>query len=127
MATASGAEAAPAAQRTADVRAVAPLAVNNLGLTVTQAKKWQCYLRDWHYSPGVIDGQLGTDSWKAAQRAFNAWGYDAGVVDGIVGPDTIKALQRFLSGRPGSSLEITGVAGPETREEFAEFASRQSC
>lgn len=104
---------------------VGTLAVNNLGLNTVQAKKWQCYLRYWNFNPGTIDGQLGTDSWKAAQRFFNYYGYNgdvALVVDGVVGPNTIRALQRFLDGRNGINLDITGIAGPKTKDAFATFA-----
>lgn len=120
---------APAQQQTTSAEAVAPLAVVNLGLTTTQAKKWQCYLRDWHFNPGTIDGRLGTDSWKAAQRFFNRWGHNGDVtlvVDGDVGPATIRALQRFLDGRV-DDLDIDGVAGPKTKDAFAEFTTWVSC
>lgn len=100
------------------------LAVNNLGLNTERAKNWQCWLRDRGYSPGTIDGQLGTNSWKAAQRFLNARGHNAGTVDGIVGPDTIRALQRYLNlfGHIFDyHLDVDGIAGPETRSAFWKF------
>jgi hypothetical protein len=75
----------------------APLAVNNLGLNTTQAKNWQCWLRDTGYHPGTIDGRLGTNSWKAAQRKFNDLGLGAGAVDGVVGTKTRAAFADFNS------------------------------
>ncbi|KUN93675.1 peptidoglycan-binding domain-containing protein [Streptomyces caeruleatus] len=100
------------------------LAVNNLGLNTERAKNWQCWLRDRGYSPGTIDGQLGTNSWKAAQRFLNARGHNAGTVDGIVGPDTIRALQRYLNlfgDIFDYHLDVDGVAGPATRSAFWKF------
>ncbi|MCF1598201.1 peptidoglycan-binding domain-containing protein [Streptomyces muensis] len=100
------------------------LAVNNLGLNTERAKNWQCWLRDRGYSPGTIDGQLGTNSWKAAQRFLNARGHNAGTVDGVVGPDTIRALQRYLNlfgDIFGYHLDVDGVAGPATRSAFWKF------
>ncbi|MET9566262.1 MULTISPECIES: peptidoglycan-binding domain-containing protein [Streptomyces] len=130
LATAGTAMAAPApAQQQAVTGEIGTLAVNNLGLTTTQAKRWQCYLRDWNFNPGTIDGQLGTNSWKAAQRFFNYYGYNgdvALVVDGDVGPATIRALQRFLNAR-GYGLDVDGIAGPKTKDAFADFAAARSC
>ncbi|MFJ2774729.1 peptidoglycan-binding protein [Streptomyces sp. NPDC087300] len=95
--------------------------MNNLGLNAAHAKNWQCYLDYWGYRPGTIDGQLGTDSWKAAQRLFNDYGHSGShklVVDGIVGTNTIKALQRFLNWSGVEHLAVDGVAGPDTRAAF---------
>ncbi|MEV0171029.1 peptidoglycan-binding domain-containing protein [Streptomyces sp. NPDC050803] len=100
--------------------AVAPLAVNNLGLNTTQAKNWQCWLRNTGYNPGPIDGRLGTKSWKAAQKKFNDMRLGAGRVDGVVGPKTVKALQRYLN-IYHYGLVIDGIAGPKTRAAFAHF------
>lgn len=100
------------------------LAVNNLGLNTERAKNWQCWLRDRGYSPGTIDGQLGTNSWKAAQRLLNARGHNAGEVDGVVGPNTIRALQKYLNTFGdifGYHLDVDGIAGPETRSAFSKF------
>ncbi|MGW1720808.1 peptidoglycan-binding domain-containing protein [Streptomyces sp. NPDC002156] len=99
---------------------VSILAVNNLGLNTARAKNWQCWLRDVGYSPGTIDGQLGTNSWKAAQRMFNDLGHNAGTVDGVVGPNTIRALQRYLN-TWGYSLVVDGDAGSATRAAFWDF------
>ncbi|GAA2277966.1 hypothetical protein GCM10010145_58760 [Streptomyces ruber] len=125
----AGASAGFAAPRPAAAPAVSSqdptvLAVNNLGLSVSQAKRWQCFLRSYDFNPGTIDGQLGTNSWKAAQRFFNY--YDLYVnraltVDGIVGPETIKALQNFLG------VATDGIAGPDTRTAFADFTGYVSC
>nr|WP_202437807.1 peptidoglycan-binding domain-containing protein [Streptomyces sp. SID5910] len=100
------------------------LAVNNLGLNTTQAKHWQCWLKGWGFNPGTIDGQLGTNSWIAAQKFLNWTGsYVNGrlVVDGVVGTQTIKALQNWLG------VGIDGVAGPQTRAAFASFANTNYC
>ncbi|MER5784653.1 peptidoglycan-binding domain-containing protein [Streptomyces mobaraensis] len=111
-----------AAQPPTSSQSVSILAVNNLGLNTTQAKNWQCWLRDSGYNPGTIDGQLGTNSWKAAQRMFNAQGYNAGTVDGAVGPNTIRALQKYLNAY-GYSLDVDGDAGPKTIAAFRDFNS----
>ncbi|MFE9443383.1 peptidoglycan-binding protein [Streptomyces sp. NPDC006602] len=105
----------PAAKTSVSAQDVSILAVNNLGLNTTRAKNWQCWLRDTGYNPGTIDGQLGTNSWKAAQRKFNDLGYNAGTVDGVVGTNTIKALQRYLG------VAVDGVAGPNTKAAFWDF------
>lgn len=99
------------------------LAVNNLGLTVARAKNWQCFLTRSGFEPWEHNGLLGTDSWKAAQRLFNAQGFHGGtrlVVDGIVGPRTIKALQRFLNSY-GFGLAVDGIVGDHTTDAFWEF------
>ncbi|MFF3327800.1 peptidoglycan-binding protein [Streptomyces sp. NPDC002889] len=101
---------------------VSILAVNNLGLNTTRAKNWQCWLRDTGYNPGTIDGELGTNSWKAAQRKFNDLGLNAGTVDGVVGPNTIKALQRYLN-IFGYGLAVDGIAGTQTKAAFWDFNS----
>ncbi|MFE6625475.1 peptidoglycan-binding protein [Streptomyces sp. NPDC008086] len=118
------AAAQPAAKPAVSAQDVSVLAVNNLGLNTARAKNWQCWLRDRGYNPGTIDGQLGSNSWKAAQRFLNARGHDAGTVDGVVGPDTIRALQRYLNlfgDIFGYHLDVDGVAGPETRSAFWKF------
>ncbi|KND26142.1 peptidoglycan-binding domain-containing protein [Streptomyces acidiscabies] len=100
------------------------LAVNNLGLSTTQARHWQCFLDDLGFNPGTIDGQLGTNSWKAAQSFFNYYGYYVGsrlAVDGVVGTNTIKALQNFLG------VGIDGIAGPATKGAFARFNNTNYC
>ncbi|MCZ4515493.1 peptidoglycan-binding domain-containing protein, partial [Streptomyces sp. ActVer] len=103
--------------------AVAPLAVVNLGLNTRHAMNWQCWLRDTGYDPGTIDGLLGTSSWKAAQRKFDALGYYDDSIDGIVGPNTIRALQRYLN-LQGANLAVDGVAGSATTAAFWEFTGR---
>ncbi|MFF4186171.1 peptidoglycan-binding protein [Streptomyces sp. NPDC001691] len=121
-ASASFAAPQPTATPLVSTHDVSILAVNNLGLNTTQAKNWQCWLRDSGYDPGTIDGQLGTNSWMAAQRMFNDLHLGAGTVDGIVGPNTIGALQRYLNSY-GYSLAVDGSAGPQTRAAFADFNS----
>jgi peptidoglycan hydrolase-like protein with peptidoglycan-binding domain len=122
LAGASSGFAAPA-QRSATVSpsgSISVLAVNNLGLNTQRAMNWQCWLSTTGYNPGAIDGQLGSASWKAAQRKFNDLGHNAGAVDGSVGPNTIKALQRYLN-KFGYRLAVDGVAGPGTRSAFWDF------
>ncbi|MEV8315030.1 peptidoglycan-binding domain-containing protein [Streptomyces sp. NPDC059900] len=111
----------PGARTAAATQEVSVLAVNNLGLSTWQAQQWQCFLDDQGFDPGTIDGKLGTSSWRAAQKAFNAWQLEAGRVDGIVGPDTIKALQRFLG------VPVDGIAGPQTKKAFKDFANLGGC
>ncbi|MDQ1046869.1 peptidoglycan-binding protein [Streptomyces sp. V4I2] len=119
--TAMAAPASASAQQQAVTGEVGTLAVVNLGLNTARAKNWQCWLRDTGYNPGTIDGQLGTNSWKAAQRKFrDQAGYDDSI-DGIVGPNTIKALQRYLNGWLSDDLDVDGIAGPETKEAFWDF------
>ncbi|GAA4030837.1 peptidoglycan-binding protein [Streptomyces sp. NBC_01352] len=105
---------------------VSVLAVNNLGLNTARAQRWQCWLRDTGYNPGTIDGQLGTNSWKAAQRKFNDLGLNAGTVDGVVGTNTIKALQRYLN-IFDYGLAVDGVAGPATKAAFWDFNEINYC
>ncbi|WP_037604798.1 peptidoglycan-binding protein [Streptacidiphilus rugosus] len=103
---------------------VHPMTVANLGLTVDQAKRVQHWLQEfWGYNDG-IDGQLGTNSWKAMQRSLQQfWGY-TGQIDGIVGSGTVSALQRMLKdGGWGYSGAIDGIAGPGTTAAFAAFAA----
>ncbi|GHA08142.1 hypothetical protein GCM10010372_04330 [Streptomyces tauricus] len=122
-ATISSAASEPIAKPAASAQDVSVLAVKNLGLTVARAKNWQCFLTRSGYEPWEHNGLLGTDSWKAAQRMFNARGFNGGVrleVDGIVGQYTIKALQRFLNSF-GFGLAVDGVAGPRTTDAFWEF------
>ncbi|MDU0255780.1 peptidoglycan-binding domain-containing protein [Streptomyces sp. PU10] len=127
LATAGTAMATPAAaQQSVSARTAAVLATNNLGLDTAHAKSWQCWLRTTGYNPGTIDGKLGTDSWKAAQRKFDAMGYYDDPIDGIVGPNTIRALQRYLN-LHGADLDVDGIAGPQTRSEFWDFAGTHRC
>ncbi len=101
---------------------VSVLAVNNLGLTAAEAKKVQGWLKQYWGYTGAIDGQLGTNSWKAFQRCLKQyWGY-TGAIDGIVGSGTIKALQRLLQ-HWGYNGAIDGIAGPGTRAAFKNFAN----
>lgn len=121
---ASAALAAPpsAAGAAVSTQGVTIQAVNNLGLTTSEGKSVQCYVRDAGFSPGTIDGQLGTSSWKAWQRFLNDRGYNAGTVDGDVGPATIRALQRFLTYIGYDTGGIDGVAGTKTRAAWKAFS-----
>lgn len=108
---------------------VGVLAVNNLGLTNTEAKYVQCWIQDYWGYTGALDGLLGTNSWKALQRWLKAhWGYNDSI-DGIVGPNTIKALQRDLKAHHGYTGAIDGIAGSGTKAAFKDFAadSRPYC
>jgi peptidoglycan hydrolase-like protein with peptidoglycan-binding domain len=114
----------PAAKPAVSTQDVSILAVNNLGLNTKQAKHWQCWVKSGGFDPGTIDGQLGSNSWKATQRYFNHYGFNVGsklVVDGVVGTNTIKALQNFLG------ADIDGVAGPQTRSLFASWNNTDWC
>ncbi|MFJ9774354.1 peptidoglycan-binding protein [Kitasatospora sp. NPDC101157] len=97
---------------------VTVLAVNNLGLSTDRAKNWQSCLNAWGFNAGTVDGQLGSNSWAAAQRMLNAWGYNAGTVDGDLGPNTITALQKFLNAVGFNAGTPDGIAGPQTRSAF---------
>jgi peptidoglycan hydrolase-like protein with peptidoglycan-binding domain len=125
LAGATAATAAPAQQAPAGT--VTIQAVNNLGLNTAEGKSVQCYVRDavpvGKYNPGTIDGQLGTNSWKAWQRFLNDRGYNAGTVDGDVGPNTIRGLQRFLVAIGYDTGGIDGDAGPKTRAAWKAFAN----
>ncbi|MET8662727.1 peptidoglycan-binding domain-containing protein [Streptomyces tendae] len=116
----AGAVSAPV-QRSASSE-VAPLAVVNLGLSTAQAKDWQCSLRALGYLPGKIDGRLGTDSWKAAQRFFRDHKWYSDDIDGIVGTNTVMALQRMLNVNLDANLKVDGIAGPRTKAAFSDFA-----
>ncbi|MFJ9775769.1 peptidoglycan-binding protein [Kitasatospora sp. NPDC101157] len=115
--TATAAPARQAITRTANIQAV-----NNLGLSTSEGRSVQCYVRDSGYDPGTIDGQLGPNSWKAWQRFLNDSGYNAGSVDGQVGPHTIRALQSFLVDWGYDTGGIDGDAGPKTRAAWKAFA-----
>ncbi|WP_330248651.1 MULTISPECIES: peptidoglycan-binding domain-containing protein [unclassified Streptomyces] len=125
LATGGTAMAAPApAQQQTATSEVGTLAVVNLGLTTAQAKDWQCWLRAMGYAPGVIDGQLGTNSWKAAQTFWTPQGFYNDSIDGIVGPNTVKALQQYLNSRDrGYDLALTGIAGERTKDAFADYVT----
>ncbi|MFI7410883.1 peptidoglycan-binding protein [Streptomyces sp. NPDC049627] len=131
IATAGTSFAAPASKPAASSgrSGVSVLAVNNLGLSTTEAKYVQCWIQDYWGYTGALDGQLGTNSWKALQRWLKAnWGYNDDI-DGIVGPNTIKALQRDLKAYHGYTGAIDGIAGSGTKAAFKDFAadSRQYC
>lgn len=110
-----------AAKPAVSTQDVSVLAVNNLGLNKERAENWQCWLHVRGYNPGTIDGQLGTKSWKAAQKMFNDEDYNAGQEDGKVGPKTIAALQRYLNDRGYNAGAEDGIAGPKTKRAFWDF------
>ena len=101
---------------------VTPLATVNLGLSTGQAQNVQRWLaKYWGYTGG-IDGQLGTNSWKAFQRNLQTyWGY-TGAIDGVVGSGTVSALQRLLQNW-GYTGAIDGIAGSGTQAAFKNFAN----
>jgi peptidoglycan hydrolase-like protein with peptidoglycan-binding domain len=107
----------------ASAEAAAPLAVNNLGLDAEEAKNVQRWLQQhWGYG-GAIDGQLGTNSWKAFQRYLAAhYGY-TGPIDGDVGTGTVEALQRGLQSGGYYSGPVDGVAGSGTKAAFKDFSN----
>ncbi|MGA4845168.1 peptidoglycan-binding domain-containing protein [Streptomyces sp. G5(2025)] len=124
LAGATAATAAPAQQ--VPSRIIGVQAVNNLGLSTSEGKSVQCYVRDaaprGRYNPGAIDGRLGTSSWKAWQLFLNDRNYNAGTVDGAVGPNTIRGLQRFLVDIGYDTGGIDGVAGTKTKAAWKAFS-----
>ncbi|MFF3736024.1 peptidoglycan-binding protein [Streptomyces sp. NPDC002566] len=120
-ASAGFAATAPAAHPAATSRTAVPFATVNLGLNATQAGYVQCWLKaNWGYT-GRIDGELGTNSWKAFQRNLRThWGY-TGAIDGEVGGGTVSALQRLLRNW-GYTGAIDGIAGSGTQAAFKQFA-----
>ncbi|MGA6174659.1 peptidoglycan-binding domain-containing protein [Streptomyces sp. NPDC012600] len=123
LATAGTASAAPAPSEKTSVSAeVAPFAVVNLGLNTTQARNVQCFLKKyWNYT-GALDGQLGTNSWKAMQRRLASNKGYTGAIDGVVGPGTISALQRLLRAYDYTGA-IDGIAGPGTQAAFKRYGN----
>ncbi|EFE79165.1 predicted protein [Streptomyces filamentosus NRRL 15998] len=114
---------APTPNPTASPGAPTVLAVQNFGLSKTEAMKAQQFIKAyWDYNDS-IDGKLGTKSWMAFQRLFKThWEYkDA--IDGDPGPNTVKAMQRWLKERYKYTGEIDGDAGPLTRAAFKRFAN----
>ncbi|MFD9822898.1 peptidoglycan-binding domain-containing protein [Streptomyces violascens] len=124
LAGATAATAAPTQQ--VPGQTITSQAVNNLGLSISEGKSVQCYVRDaaplGRYNPGTIDGQLGPNSWRAWQLFLNDRGFNAGTVDGQVGPNTIRGLQRFLVAIGYDTGGIDGIAGPKTRAAWKAFS-----
>ncbi|MEU1784284.1 MULTISPECIES: peptidoglycan-binding domain-containing protein [Streptomyces] len=120
LAGATTATAAPAQQ--VHTQTVTVQAVNNLGLSTSEGKSVQCYVRDAGFDPGTIDGRLGTNSWIAWQNFLNDRGFPAGTADGIVGPKTISGLQSFLVKLGYDTGGVDGVAGPKTRDAWKKFS-----
>ncbi|MGW7557010.1 peptidoglycan-binding domain-containing protein, partial [Streptomyces rimosus] len=74
------------------------LAVNNLGLSVAEAKKVQRWLKTYWGYTGAIDGKVGSGTVKALQRLLkHSWGY-TGQIDGEAGKGTKAAFRRFANG-----------------------------
>ncbi|GGS52043.1 hypothetical protein GCM10010270_23330 [Streptomyces violaceus] len=115
--------AAPADTTPAVVTKISAQAVQNLGLSIRQAKGVQRRYQELGYAPGTIDGYLGTNSWKAIQRGLRDHNGYTDDIDGIVGPNTIKALQRGLKDHWGYTGPIDGIAGDGTRAAFARFGT----
>lgn len=125
---ASFAASAPVSKPAVSSETVTPLALVNLGLSYGQAQNVQCWLKfgNWGYT-GWIDGELGTNSWKAFQRYLAAYrGYND-TIDGIVGTDTKMALQRELKyGGWGYTGAIDGDFGSGSQAAFKYFANSLS-
>ncbi|GAB3120441.1 hypothetical protein GCM10027160_36560 [Streptomyces calidiresistens] len=119
----AGSAVAPPRPTARPADSVVPVAVVNLGPTTDEARKLQSYLRTFYFhdSTGSIDGQSGTNSWKAMQRSLGNFGY-TGAIDGVVGGGTISALQRLLRSY-GCDGRIDGIAGPATRAAFKMYAT----
>ncbi|MET9450846.1 peptidoglycan-binding domain-containing protein [Streptomyces cinerochromogenes] len=97
----------------------------NLGLTTSQAAGIQCWLNVYDWGPLVVDGRLGTASWKSFQRFLAAnYGY-AGAIDGVPGTNTIMALQRLLARFWDYTGPIDGIAGSGTQAAFARMAANR--
>ncbi|MCX4882708.1 peptidoglycan-binding domain-containing protein [Streptomyces sp. NBC_00847] len=111
----------------AGARSASILATQNFGLSSQQAKNMQCFLRTAPASyTGAIDGQLGTNSWKAFQRWLREyWDYNDSI-DGDPGPNTIRALQRELAFGWGYTGAIDGIAGSGTKAAFKRLANDNS-
>jgi peptidoglycan hydrolase-like protein with peptidoglycan-binding domain len=119
--TGTAVAASGSAPQTAHARTFSVSSVVNLGLTTSQAKDVQDWLKAYYGYTGAIDGQLGTGSWKALQRWLRNWTY-TGAIDGIVGTETIKSLQRYLRDFHDYNGAIDGVAGSGTQAAFGRFA-----
>lgn len=124
LAVTGTAVAAPERHQSAVSGPAAVTEIENLGLSSSQAKRVQFFLRYYVgvYS-GAIDGLLGPESWKGMQRMLRSYGY-TGAIDGIVGPGTITALQRYLRSEGYYSGAIDGIAGTGTRAAFAAWANQ---
>lgn len=101
---------------------VSPLAVDNHGLNTTEARWVQCWLMDYWSYPGPLDGQLGTNSWKAMQRFLATYHGYTGNIDGDPGPNTNRALQRYLKSQWDYTDSIDGIFGPNSVAAFKRFA-----
>ncbi|MFJ7064710.1 peptidoglycan-binding protein [Streptomyces sp. NPDC101115] len=126
----SFAASAPASQLAAvSAGGFGTLATYNFGLSGAQASRVQDWLQAWGYT-GALDGQLGTNSWKAFQKCLAAhWAY-TDPIDGIPGTDTVKALQRMLKAKWGYTGAIDGIAGDGTKaalKRLADKAPRLTC
>ncbi|MEV2192690.1 peptidoglycan-binding domain-containing protein [Streptomyces phaeochromogenes] len=110
----------------AGVEDVAPLAVNNLGLSSAEAKNVQDWLKKYWGYAGAIDGLLGTNSWKAYQRCLKEYYGYSGAIDGVVGSGTVSALQRMLKRVAGYDGAIDGIAGPKTKAAFKWWAAMEA-
>lgn len=103
---------------------IGTMAVVNLGLTTNQAKGVQCNLDGAYGHDLVVDGNLGTASWKQMQRSLKyGHGYYDGDIDGIVGPKTIAALQTLLKEAWQYTGRIDGIAGEGTKAAFARMGT----
>ncbi|WP_328834078.1 peptidoglycan-binding protein [Streptomyces sp. NBC_00252] len=124
VATAGVGYAAPVSPSSTSVvsQPAAAAATHNFGLTTAEAKNVQRFLAEyWDYNDS-IDGQLGTNSWKAMQRFLSGiWGY-TGAIDGDPGTNTVKALQRMLAAQWGYTGAIDGDPGSGTQAAFKRFA-----
>lgn len=88
-----------------------------------RAKGIQRHHQELGYNRGAVDGERGTNSWKAIRRALRIdYGY-TDRIDGIVGPNPIEALQRGLKEAWGYTDPIDGIAGSDIRAAFARWAN----
>lgn len=98
-------------------------AVVNLGLTIRRAKGVQTWLKRFHgFYNGPIDGELGSNSWRAIQQVLAIYYDYEGDIDGIPGTQTKKALQRFLNHGGYNAGKVDGIWGRQSTNAWSDFA-----
>lgn len=85
-------------------------------------KRMQNWLRITEGYTGPIDGDPGTNTYKALQSAMRAYAY-TGPVDGVMGTNSWKAVQR-LAAKWGYDGPIDGAMGANSWRGFAKFLNQ---